>query len=500
MCLPDKEEDNSNRDTTNNNSQANITTNHTETTEPLPMSTEDPSKSPVLSQESHNNSNMSTQTPPVPPEISAPTIIRDDDNNNNTQDLEEPKPTCWERFVKFYWANEFVILIVIVILLARAYPPLGAVYLAPHITATWIAVVFIFIMAGLGLKTEELTNAFKQIRFNLFVQTFNFGLISVTVFGVSRLLIELGILDRALADGMVVCACLPLTINMVCVLTKSAGGDEAAAIFNAAFGNMCGVFLSPVLILGYLGVTGDVDLFQVFYKLCLRVVLPVAIGQLLQKFSKTVVQFVKLHKPKFKQAQQYALVFIVYTVFCRTFNSDEGKSEVGDIFLMILFQFLLLVFFMIVAWILLGWFFPKSPELRVMGLFGCTHKTVAMGVPLINAIYESSPYVGQYTLPLLIWHPMQLLLGSFLVPKLVAFVEREHERLGVNPDGEDEDKNNRNNSTDNNNQTDEEAPAPPEEPERDQGSSDESREKEDEVHPNAESMLTGSYHTEDMNA
>mmetsp|Transcript_3907 Transcript_3907/g.8516 ORF Transcript_3907/g.8516 Transcript_3907/m.8516 type:complete len:104 (+) Transcript_3907:1-312(+) len=64
-----------------------------------------------------------------------------------------------------------------------------------------------------------------------------------------------------------------------------------------------------------------------------------------------------------------------------------------------------------------------------MGLYGCTHKTVAMGVPLINAIYESNPNVGLYTLPLLIWHPMQLVIGSALAPKLSAWVEKEEKRL-----------------------------------------------------------------------
>jgi sodium/bile acid cotransporter 7 len=52
-----------------------------------------------------------------------------------------------------------------------------------------------------------------------------------------------------------------------------------------------------------------------------------------------------------------------------------------------------------------------------------------MGVPLINAIYEDNPLIGYYTLPLLIWHPMQLVIGSALAPKLSAFVAREEERL-----------------------------------------------------------------------
>ena len=125
----------------------------------------------------------------------------------------------------------------------------------------------------------------------------------------------------------------------------------------------------------------------------------------------------------------YTLVFIIYTVFCKTFASDM-VSNVGDIFLMILFQFVCLCIVMVLAWILLRLFFRNDPTLRVMGLFGCTHKTVAMGVPLINAIYDGNPNIGVYTLPLLIWHPMQLVIGSALAPRLEKWVAREMEQLG----------------------------------------------------------------------
>lgn len=56
-----------------------------------------------------------------------------------------------------------------------------------------------------------------------------------------------------------------------------------------------------------------------------------------------------------------------------------------------------------------------------MGFYGCHHKTVAMGLPLIKAIYEDDPKLGMYALPLLIWHPMQLLIGSALAPKLATW-------------------------------------------------------------------------------
>jgi sodium/bile acid cotransporter 7 len=62
-----------------------------------------------------------------------------------------------------------------------------------------------------------------------------------------------------------------------------------------------------------------------------------------------------------------------------------------------------------------------------------------MGVPLISAIYEKDPLVGLYTLPLLIWHPMQLVVGSFLAPKLFVWVKAEQERLGIAVDDDDND-------------------------------------------------------------
>lgn len=334
----------------------------------------------------------------------------------------------WAWWCGFYAANAFLILIVIVILLAYAYPPLGAKYLAPQITATWIAVVIIFFLSGLGLKTEEFAKAFQRLKFNLFVQLFNFGVVSSIVFGFSRAMESAGALSESLADGMVICACMPITINMVLVLTKSSNGDEAAAVFNAAFGNTSGIFLSPALILLYLGMKGTVDLGQVFFKLGLRVLLPIAVGQVIHRYSEAAMEFVKKNKPHFKSLQEYCLIYIVYTVFCKTFDK-ESQSSAGDVFIMIGFQFILLCTVMTLAWFSLKLLFKEQYKLRVMGLFGCTHKSVAMGIPLINAIYEGNDNIGFYTLPLLIWHPMQLVIGTFLAPRLTNFVKKKEEAI-----------------------------------------------------------------------
>ena len=64
-----------------------------------------------------------------------------------TQDEENETSLCWRiarRMCQFYWNNEFACSVVVAVLLAWIYPPLGADYLVPKITSTWIAVMLIF--------------------------------------------------------------------------------------------------------------------------------------------------------------------------------------------------------------------------------------------------------------------------------------------------------------------------------------------------------------------
>ena len=57
---------------------------------------------------------------------------------------QEKAKSFTQRLVAFYCRYDFLILLILAVLLAKAYPPLGAELLAPNISATWIAVMYIF--------------------------------------------------------------------------------------------------------------------------------------------------------------------------------------------------------------------------------------------------------------------------------------------------------------------------------------------------------------------
>ena len=68
--------------------------------------------------------------------------------NLSAEELDIPLESRREKFcrraIAFCITNDFLILVVLAICLAKAYPPLGAEYVQPQITATWIAIMIIF--------------------------------------------------------------------------------------------------------------------------------------------------------------------------------------------------------------------------------------------------------------------------------------------------------------------------------------------------------------------
>lgn len=51
-------------------------------------------------------------------------------------------------------------------------------------------------------------------------------------------------------------------------------------------------------------------------------------------------------------------------------------------------------------------------------------KTIALGFPMITVLFGSQPDVGLLSLPLLIYHPSQIMIGSLLIKPLKAWVGR----------------------------------------------------------------------------
>ncbi|XP_044286774.1 sodium/bile acid cotransporter 7 isoform X3 [Varanus komodoensis] len=137
----------------------------------------------------------------------------------------------------------FILGIVLVITVAKLEPAFGVKGgpLKPEITITYIAVSAIFFNSGLSLKTEELTSALMHVKLHLFVQIFTLVFFPTAIWLFLQLL-SITPINEWLLKGLQTVGCMPPPVSSAVILTKAVGGNEAAAIFNSAFGsflNLC---------------------------------------------------------------------------------------------------------------------------------------------------------------------------------------------------------------------------------------------------------------------
>jgi len=321
-------------------------------------------------------------------------------------------------FLESVKKNWFLFSIGLFIIFAKYAPWIGQKGgpLYPEITIKYIAVSIIFFNSGLSLKTDELKAAVFHFRLHGFIQSFTFIFIPAIISVLVYLLKSTSSINEYLLRGILVVACMPPPVSSAVIITKSIGGNDAGAIFNSALGSFMGIFVTPALLLMLVGVSGAVPIMNIINTLSITVVLPLFAGQLVRMYIK---DWLEETKPPLGQIGSFMLLMIIYTTFCDTFASDVSAVKplelliVALLILLIQLSFLYLIF-STCATNNLSFGFSKADIVALM--FCSTHKSLTLGMPILKIIYAGDIILPFISIPLLIYHPTQILLGGFLVP------------------------------------------------------------------------------------
>lgn len=288
-------------------------------------------------------------------------------------------------------------------------------------------VTLIFLLSGLSLQTSDLAKAVANVRLNGLVQLVIFA---AWPFGIGLPLRRLltaggGLIAPALADGLLILTTLPTTVNMCIMLTSAGGGDVASAICNAVLSNMAGIVLTPLLLVHFFGGAGNISLpfGRMVWKLCQKVLLPVMVGQALRRTP--LRTFYARHSTAFKRVQEVVLLGIVWNAFCNAFADGLGLA-LGDslVLLGLLSSLHLLALAMCFKFFSLAPFKFGKPE-QVAASFCASQKTLAFGLPLINTIFQGDPNLAAYCAPIMFIHPLQMAIGSLLLPAIEKYASSD---------------------------------------------------------------------------
>lgn len=328
--------------------------------------------------------------------------------------------------------NWFLLGIFVVITCANLMPSVGAKGgpLVPEITVKYLAVSFIFFNSGLSLRTEDLKSALLHVRLHIFVQTFTLAFVPCVVWALVQVLSSTS-LDVGLLQGLQVVGCMPPPVSSAVILTKAVGGNEAAAIFNSAFGSFLGIVITPVLLLIFLGSSSSVPFSTIFTQLSMTVVVPLLVGQLVRQYIK---DWLEQKKPPFGEVGKAVLLLIIYSTFCDTFSSTALQVNHKSILAVII-----IVFFFQVCMLLLTWAtsqistFGFSPSDTVAIMFCSTHKSLTLGIPMLKIVFAGYEHLSLISIPLLIYHPTQILLGGVLINIIKDWMEKAQKARGIKP-------------------------------------------------------------------
>jgi sodium/bile acid cotransporter 7 len=217
---------------------------------------------------------------------------------------------------------------------------------------------------------------------------------------------------QAVRQGFLYLCVLPSTISTSVVLTALAKGNTAGALFNAAFSNILGVVVTPILVHLLMKSTGQSAPFgPLLIKITLLTLVPFALGMVLRPFLKSWIDRNKIWSARISNA---VIIFIVYSAFC-----DSVKENVWQKYGAVqTLQTMAVVLALFTGMSLIVWVTCKALKFdradTIAAYFCSVKKTLAMGVPLAMLIFGHDTNLSLILLPIMFYHPVQLFVNGVL--------------------------------------------------------------------------------------
>ncbi len=295
--------------------------------------------------------------------------------------------------------------------LAWLFPGFGSSGGAMHAEYVINAGVFlVFFLHGINLSSEQIRHGLRNGRLHLMVQGFTFVVFPL-IWWLADSVLGSQVPALLMLGFFYLCA-LPSTISSSVALTGSAGGNVPAAILNASLSSVLGIFITPWLVSLVVGTgSGGIDLGATLLDLCALLLLPLLLGQLLRPW---LGRFFARHKRYTNIMDKLVILLLVYAAFCNSMVSGMWQQQGSAVLLTALVGSAMLLALILWMTTRTARALRLSPADEVAAVFCASKKSLAAGAPMAALIFGAHPGLGLILLPIMIYHPLQLIVCSIM--------------------------------------------------------------------------------------
>jgi sodium/bile acid cotransporter 7 len=283
-------------------------------------------------------------------------------------------------------------------------------------TLTLAAIFALFFLHGVRLPREALVSGVTDWRLHLAILLITFLLFPLAGLGLSLLMP--GMLSPLLWSGILFLCALPSTVQSSIAYTSMAGGNVAGAVAAAAFSNLLGVFLTPLIASLLLGAQGTEIGAAGIAKIAALLFLPFVLGHALRPW---LLPLVKARPRLTTVVDKGTILLAVYGAFSAAAAEGLwGRLPPHQFVLLAGLCALLLALMLGAAWAV-GRFGGYGRENRAAILFCGSVKSLASGAATARILFPG-PAAGFVILPVMLFHTLQLIVCAWIAGRLAQSV------------------------------------------------------------------------------
>lgn len=277
-----------------------------------------------------------------------------------------------------------------------------------------IAIATLFFLQGARLSREAIVAGMTNWKLHAAIAGTTFVLFPLL--GSALIALIPHALDRTLVLGVLFLAALPSTVQSSIALTSIARGNVAGAVCAATASSLMGMVLTPVLF-GLMSRVrgGGIDVSNMWLVFA-QLLLPFAAGHLLRPW---LGPWAARNKKLLSVTDRGSILLVVYSAFSAAVMHGIWQQVP---------PLMLATVTAVVAILLAVGLLVTHAGSRVLGfahadevatVFCGSQKSLVAGIPIASVLF-AGPTLGLVVLPIMIYHPMQLVVCAWLARRYAS--------------------------------------------------------------------------------